>query len=152
MEYILGTVTVEEATMSDNKQVVRSMLTDIINDGKLELVDQLFDPEFTSETPQGTLDRNGFKEYVATWRGGFPDIHCEVDDLIEEGDQVAWSVRATGTHTGDFMEIPPTGRIVDFDSLNIGRFRDGRGYQHKVLMNDVKMMTQLGVMPEPPAT
>jgi len=46
------------------------------------------------------------------------------------------------------MGIPATGRTVDFDSLNIGRFRNGRAYQHKVLMNDVKMMTQLGVMPE----
>ncbi len=134
--------------MTDNKQVVRRMFTDIINDGKLDLVDELFDPEFTSETPQGTLDRNWFRQYVATWRDGFPDIHCEVGDLIEDGDQLAWSVRATGTHTGDFMGIPATGRTVDFDSLNIGRFRDGRGYQHKVLMNDIKMMTQLGVMPE----
>jgi predicted ester cyclase len=137
--------------MPDNKQVVRKMFTEIINDGNLDLVDELFDPEFTSQTPQGTLDRNGFREYVASWRSGFPDIHCEVDDLIEDGDQVAWSVRATGTHTGDFMGIAPTGRTVDFDSLNIARFRDGRGYQHKVLMNDVKMMTQLGVMPESPS-
>ncbi len=53
--------------------------------------------------------------------------------------------RATGTHAGEFMGIPPTGRTVDFDSLNIGEFCNGRGYRHKVLMNDTKMMTQLGV-------
>jgi predicted ester cyclase len=135
--------------MPGNKDVVRRMFSEIINEGKIDLVDELFDPEFTSETPQGTLDRDGFKDYVAAWRGGFPDIHCEVDNLIEEGEEIAWSVRATGTHTGDFMGIPPTGRTVDFDSLNIARFRGGRGYQHKVLMNDVKMMTQLGVMPQP---
>jgi len=45
------------------------------------------------------------------------------------------------------MSIAPTGRTVDFDSLNIGHFRDRRGYRHRVLMNDVRMMTQLGVMP-----
>lgn len=95
--------------MSDNKQVVQRMFTEIINEGNVDLVDDLFDPEFTSETPQGTLDRDGFKEYVATWRAGFPDIHCDVGDLIEEGDSVAWSVRATGTHTGDFMGYPPPG-------------------------------------------
>ena len=107
----------------------------------------LFDPDFTSETPQGTLDRDGFKQYVLGWREGFPDIHCDVDDLIEEGDRVAWSVRAKGTHQGDFMGIPATGRTIDFDSLNIGEFRDGRGYRHQVLMNETKMMTQLGMMP-----
>lgn len=76
-----------------------------------------------------------------------PDIHCEVSDLVEEGQAVAWSVRATGTHSGEFMTIAPTGRTVDFDSLKIGHFRDRRGYRHRVLTNDVRMMTQLGVMP-----
>jgi len=134
--------------MSANKDNIRRMFSDIINDGKLDLVDELFDPEFTSETPQGTLDRDGFRGYVAAWRSGFPDIHCEVDDLIEEGNQVAWSVRATGTHNGEFMGIAATGNAVDFDSLNIGEFRNGKGYRHKVLMNDMKMMSQLGIKPD----
>jgi predicted ester cyclase len=133
--------------MSGNKDTIRRMFDEIINEGRLELVDELFDPEFSSETPQGILDRDGFKHYVVGWRAGFPDIHCDVDDLIEEGDRVAWSVRAKGTHTGEFMGIAPTGRAVDFDSLNIAEFRDGRGYRHQVLMNETKMMTQLGVMP-----
>jgi len=123
------------------------MFNELINEGKLDLVDELFDPDFTSVTPQGTLDRDGFKQYVADWREGFPDIRCEVGDLIEEGNRIAWSVRATGTHTGEFMGIPATGRTVDFDSLNIGELRDGRGYRHTVLMNETKMMTQLGIAP-----
>jgi predicted ester cyclase len=133
--------------MSANKDVIQRMFNEIINEGQLDLVDELFDPGFTSETPQGALDRDGFKQYVVDWRQGFPDIHCEVDELIEEGDRVAWSVRATRTHTGHFMGIPPTGRTVDFDSLNIGEFRNGRAYRHKVSMNETKMMTQLGVAP-----
>jgi len=133
--------------MSANKDTIRRMFDEIINEGHLDKVDELFDPEFTSETPQGTLDRDGFREYVKAWRAGFPDIHCEVADLVEEGDTVAWSVRATGTHDGDFMGIAPTHRTVDFDSLNIGEFRAGKGLRHKVLMNDLKMMSQLGVNP-----
>src|SRR5262245_56748307 len=130
--------------MVDNKAVVRRMFEEIINRGRLDLVDELFDPDFHSDTPQGRLDRNGFKDYVATWRAGFPDVHCEFGDLIAEGDKVAWSVRATGTHTGTFMGIAPTGRKVDFQSLNIGRFRNGRGLDHKVIMDVPKMMEQLG--------
>ena len=133
-----------------HKDTIRRMFDEIINQGKIEVVDELFHPEFQSMTPQGTLDRAGFRGYVEMWRSGFPDIHCEVDDLIEEGDRVAWSVRARGTHSGEFMGIPATGRTVDFDSLNIGEFRDGVAYRHTVLMNDMKMMQQLGLMPEPP--
>jgi predicted ester cyclase len=132
-----------------NGDVIRRMFDEVINQGKVELVDELFDPDFVSETPQGTLDREGFRQYVLGWRAGFPDVHCEVGDLVEEGDRVAWSIRAVGTHTGDFMGIPATGRSIDFDSLNIAELRNGRGYRHKVVMDTLKLMTQLGVVPEP---
>ena len=131
--------------MADNKAVVRRMFDEIINQGRLELVDELFDPDFVSVTPQGRLDRKGFRDYVAAWRAGFPDIHCEVADVIAEGDGVAWSIRAKGTHSGNFMGMPATGRQVDFDSLNIGTFRNGRAFKHTVMMDIPKMMSQLGV-------
>jgi predicted ester cyclase len=129
--------------------VIRRMFDEIINEGRLELVDELFDADFRSVTPQGELDRDGFRQYVEGWRAGFPDVRCEVDNVIENGDRIAWAVRATGTHSGEFMRIPPTGRTVDFDSLNIATMRDGRGYRHHVVMDTLKLMTQLGVVPEP---
>jgi predicted ester cyclase len=132
---------------NDNKTVIRRIFDDVINHGKIEVVDDLFDPEFQSTVPQGILDREGFKEYVRTWRVGFPDVRCQVEDLIAEGDQVAWSVRASGTHTGEFMGIPPTGNTVDFDSLNLATVRDGRLYRHRVMMDLATMMRQLGVGP-----
>ena len=131
--------------MADNKATIRRMFDEVVNLGKLDLVDELFHPDFQTVTPQGTLDREAFKDYVRTWRTGFPDVHCEIGDLLAEGDLVAWSIRATGTHTGDFMGIPPTGRSVDFDSLNIAEFRDGMAYRHTVMMDIPRMMGQLGV-------
>ena len=53
----------------------------------------------------------------------------------------------TGTNAGDFNGIPATRRSVETDSLNIGMFKDGRGYLHQVVTEDVKMLTQLGLMP-----
>jgi predicted ester cyclase len=134
---------------SNNAAVVTRMFEEIINQGKVDLVDELFDPDFSTQTPQGTFDRDGFKQYVLGWRAGFPDIVCHVDDIIENGDHVAWSIRAVGTHSAEFMGIPATGKQVDFDSLNIAEFRNGRGYRHKVVMDTLKMVTQLGVVPEP---
>lgn len=131
----------------DIRTTVRRMFDDVINHGKLELVDDLFDPEFQSITPQGVLDREGFKDYVRGWLTGFPDAHCEVYDLVAEGDTAAWGVRATGTHTGEFMGIAATGNSIDFLSLNIGHFRGGRGYRHHVMMDVQTLMSQLGVNP-----
>jgi predicted ester cyclase len=136
-------------TAPDHKATILRMFDEIINGGKLEVVDELFHPDFRTRTPQGELDREGFKEYVAGWRAGFPDVHCEVNGLIAEGDRVAWSVRATGTHAGDFMGIPATGRSIDFDSLNLGTFKDGLALRHWVLMDTMTVLTQLGVMAPP---
>ena len=134
-----------------NRHVIVRMFDEVINKGDIDLVDELFHPEFQTETPQGPFDLEGFKQYVIGWRAGFPDLHAEVGDFVEEGDKIAWSVRATGTQTGDFMGIPATGRSVDFDSLNVGEFRDGRAYRHKVVMDTMRMMVQLGLAPDPTA-
>lgn len=130
-----------------NKTVVRQMFEEIINQGQLDRIDELFDPAFESVTPQGTLDRAAFRAFVEGWRSAFPDVHTEIHDLIAEGDTAAWGIRATGTHQGDFMGIPATGRQVDFESLNLAHFRDGRGYRHMVLMDLGTLMQQLGVAP-----
>jgi predicted ester cyclase len=133
--------------MADNKEIIRRMFDEVINHGKIELIDDLFDPEFQTITAQGTFDREGFKDYVRMWLTGFPDAHCEVSDLLAEGDRVSWTVRATGTHTGEFMGIAPTGSSIDFDSMNVGEFRNGRAYRHKVLQDTLTMLQQLGVIP-----
>lgn len=127
----------------DHKSTVRRMFEEVINLGKIDVVDDLFHPDFQTTTQQGTFDRDGFKQFVSAWRGGLPDIVCEVSDPIVEGDRVAWSVRARGTHTGDFMGMPATGRSVDFDSLNIAEFRDGLAYRHTAIMDVGRMMEQL---------
>ena len=121
------------------------MFEEIVNLGKVDLIEDLFHPEFETVTQQGVFDRDGLREFVVGWRAGFPDVVCEVSDVIVEGDRVAWKVRAQGTNTGEFMGQPPTGRSVDFDSLNIAEFRDGVAYRHTVMMDIPKMMGQLGV-------
>ena len=135
--------------MSDNseseiKRTVHRMFDEVINHEKIDLIEDLFDPEFETVTPQGVLGLVGFKAYVVAWRAGFPDINCQVEGLIAEGDKAAWSIRARGTHTGEFMGISATGRTVDFDSLNLATFRNGRNYRHTVMMDLTKMMPSSG--------
>ena len=131
--------------MADNKTIVRRMFDEVINENHVELIDELFDPEFETTTPQGVMDREGFKAFVAGWRGAFSDLHCEISDLISEGDTAAWAIRATGTHDGEFMGMPATGKKVDFGSLNIAHVRDGKAYRHVVMMDLATMMEQLGM-------
>jgi ketosteroid isomerase-like protein len=131
--------------MGPLEMLVRDMFDVIINKGDVERIGDYVAPGWVSNTPQGPLDVPAFKQYVSDWRAGFPDIYCEVYDVIESGDRIAWRVRATGSQTGEFMGIPATGRHVDFDSMNFGRARDGKAIEHTVLMDGATMMAQLGM-------
>ena len=137
--------------MADNKAVITRMFDEVVNQGRIDLVDELFDPEFETTTPMGVMNREGFKGFVLGWRAGFSDIHCEIHDLIAEGDTVAWGIRATGTNDGEFNGLPATGMHTDFESLNIAHFRDGRCYRHQVLMDLATLLSQLGVPSGAPA-
>ena len=122
------------------------MFDEIINQDRVELVDELFDRDVQTLTLQGHLDREGFKDEVRRWRTGFPDVHRDIADVVEQGDRIAWAVTATGTHTGDFMGVPATGPAVRFDNLNIATMRDGRGWRHQVVMDTLAFMVQIGVV------
>jgi len=137
--------------MADNKAIVQRMFDEVVNEGHLDVADEIFAAEFETTTPMGVMNRDGFKEFVRGWRAGFSDIHCEIHDLIAEGDSAAWGVRATGTNDGEFNGMPATGKRVDFDSLNIARFRDGQCVHHTVMMDLATMMAQLGVPAGAPA-
>jgi ketosteroid isomerase-like protein len=132
------------------ESILRRMFDEIINQGHLEVVDELFAEDYVDHGPMGDISgREGFKQMVAQWRGAVPDVHCEVDTVLVQGDVCAWLVRATGTHTGDGLGFPATGRRFETVSANVGRLRDGRAVEHWSEQGMFPMLAQLGVLPAP---
>jgi predicted ester cyclase len=125
------------------------MFEEMINQGNLEIMDELFDHSFVTHTSQGDLDYDAARAFFQSWLTGFSGLRCDVSQLLEDGDRVSWTIRATGTHQAEFMGIPATGRPIDFLSMNYGVFRDGKAIEHWVLMDSMTMLTQLGVIPQP---
>ncbi len=124
---------------------LRRMFDEIINQGRLEVADELFAEDFVDHGPMGDITgRDAFKQLVAQWRDAVPDVHCEVDTVIAQGDLCAWLVRTTGTHTGDGLGFPATGRTFRTVSANIGRFRDGRAVEHWAEQGMFPMLAQIG--------
>jgi predicted ester cyclase len=138
------------ATTGDLEANIRRMFEEVVNQGNLGLIDELFAPEYVSYAGDERMDLDAFKGFVAGWRAGLSDIHCGVENVITEGDRIAWTVRCTGTHDGPLMGIPATGRKVDFLSINEGRARaDGKFLEHHVVLDTATMLQQIGVMPAP---
>ena len=136
--------------MSDAKAIIERMFDEIINKGNLDLADELFAEDFIDHGPMGDLQgREAFKGLVGQWRSAVPDVHCEVSTFIIDGDDAAWLVRTTGTHTGDGLGFPATGKRFETVSANIGRFRNGQAAEHWAEQGMFPFLVQIGIIPAP---
>ena len=143
---------VADSRTAEAETILRRMFDEIINQGRLDVADEMFAEDYVDHGPMGDLaGRDAFKQLVAQWRAAVPDVHCEIDTVVAEGDLCAWLVRATGTHTGDALGFPATGRRFETVSANIGRFRDGRAAEHWSEQGMFPMLAQIGVVPVPAA-
>jgi predicted ester cyclase len=98
--------------------------------------------------PTGDVEgREAFKETIARRRQAVPDLHCTVDNVVADADLVAWVVLASGTHTGDALGFPATGKRFETVAANIGRLRDGKAVEHWSEQGLFTMLQQLGVVP-----
>ena len=77
----------------------------------------------------------------------FPDLHWTMLDAIAEDDRVMTLNRWSGTHRGEFMGIPATGRSVTVEAWTLDRYRDGRLVESRIIMDVAGMLAQLGVLP-----
>ena len=105
------------------------------------------------ELPGLAPTKEGVTTFFRMYRAAFPDLRMVPEDVIVSGDKVVARVRVTGTHKGAFMGLPPTGRRVEVQLIDIIRFgADGRAREHWGVFDQLAMMQQLGAIPAgPPA-
>ena len=135
-----------------NKALVRQLVKEAINQGNIRVIDELLIPDFIEheELPPGIPPgREGPKVLFTMLRSGFPDIKATIEHLIAEGDQVVLHMTWTGTHKGEFMGIPPTGKRISINVIDILVIAEGRFVEHWGVMDSMAMMQQLGVAPAP---
>ena len=137
----------------DNKTILRRVVNEIINRGNLALADTLISPGYVYHGPGGLEVRGpeGFKQLVNMYRSAFPDLNMTIDDLIAEGDKIAWRWTARGTHKGDLTGIAPTGRTVTVTGILVTRFSSGKVTEDFESFDEVSMLRQLGVAAIPAA-
>jgi steroid delta-isomerase-like uncharacterized protein len=135
-----------------NKAVVRQLVDEVFNQGNVGIVDELVAPDFIEheELPPGIPGgREGIKYLTAMLRGAFPDFEATIDDIIAEDDRIVVRQTWSGTHEGEFMGIPATGKRVSFGVIDIIRIADDKCVEHWGQMDNAGLMHQLGVTPGP---
>ncbi len=115
----------------------------------MDVLDEIFAPEFVDHTvvPGQAPGVEGLKQFFAMMGAGFPDFRAVVEDVIAEGDKVAIRFTFNGTHQGEFMDIPPTGRRVTMSGIDILRVVDGKVVELWGQEDVLGMMRQLGAVP-----
>lgn len=135
-----------------NKTIVRQMVEEIFNRGNISRVDEFLASGFVEheELPPGIPPgREGIKLLTTIFRSAFPDFKATIDDIIAEDDKVVIRMTWSGTHKGEFMGIPPTGKSVSFGVIDIIRIAGGKFVEHWGQMDRMGLMQQLGAMPAP---
>ena len=133
--------------MSEIEEVLHGIYQ-AINTGNLAMLDELVAPDYT-EHSEGFQGVEPFKQQLAAFRAAFPDLRVSIEDLLIDGDRFASRTTVTGTHTGDLMGMPATGRHISVEAVDIGRVENGRAKERWGGLNMYSMLTQLGVIPAP---
>jgi len=91
------------------------------------------------------LDSDAWTAFLGVFLEGFPDLHLEVQDAAADERMTAQRILFTGTHTGPFRGLPPTGRRVRFSALEINRMADGKVAEHWFQLDSLTLFEQLGL-------
>ena len=122
-----------------NKALARRIVEEMWNTKNLKVVDEVYSPEFGD-------GHEASKQFVTATLAAFPDLHNTIEDQIAENDLVVTRYGISGTHQGEFMNIPPTGKQFTVTGIEIHRFTDGKLVELWNIMDMLGALQQLGVI------
>lgn len=135
-------------SVKENKTIVRRVI-EVWNEGNYDVWDEVYATDFVNHDPNApdVYDREGLKQFAIAMKTGFPDLRAVIEDMVAEGDEVAKRFISRGTHTGEYMGIPPTGKEVTIKGTTIYRVSEGKVEECWWSYDALGMMQQLGVIP-----
>ena len=145
---IYSGLSIKNNTMSpieSNKRIVRKLFEEALNKGNLELLPDLFAADYTG--PQGEKGPAAFRVTIEPLLKAFPDIHYTIKDLVAEDDKVVISWIWHGTHTGQFRNIPATGKAVSNEGMAIFVLKDGKIVGASIQTDRLGFLQGLGALP-----
>jgi steroid delta-isomerase-like uncharacterized protein len=135
--------------MQDNSTIIRNFIEETINQGHIDSAVRFIWEDVVEQAPfpgQGP-GLEGLKDVLRGMRSGFPDLHFAVEEQIAQNDKVLTRFEWTGTHRGEFLGVPATGRSVKVWGMVIDRLEESRIKETRIIMDSLGLMMQLGVFP-----
>lgn len=148
--------TEENRTLEANKALVIHAYLDGMNTRNMDIIDEVFSPEYVSHFPgqPPTRGLEPLKAVLKSFFDAFPDLVFKIEDQLAEGDKVAIRWSAQGTHQGEWRGfpprergIPPTGRHVTFHATDIYLIADSQVVEEWNTLEQLAVLEQIGVVP-----
>ena len=136
----------------NNKALVRRYFEDAWNKHNPSMVESIFSADFVDRSPDVPgipHTRDGLKQFISLYLRAFPDASITIEDQLAEGDRVVTRWTGRGTQTGQFMEMPPSGKRVAVQGVQIDRLSGGKIVESWTLFDQLGMLQKLGAVPAP---
>lgn len=120
-----------------------------VNSGNLDVFHEVMAPAVVDRDPapdQGP-GPEGFIQFFLMFRAAFPDLNVTVDHMITDDDNVAIAYTVIGTHQGDFLGVPATGRRISARGMQIARFQNGQIVERWGSSDQLGILQQIGAEP-----
>lgn len=135
---------------SENEELVRRFFEDFCNGRRAEVADEIVAADYVSDGPQAPPadGPDGVKARVGLYQEAV-DGHWRVDELFSCGDRVVARWTGSGTHQGELMGVPATGRSIEVDALSVFRIADGKIAEEWTVWDALGLLQQVGAVPAP---
>lgn len=145
---LFGQRVTEENGIKAARQVIDAFNTGNVSNVSDFISERYFNVESQIDPVRGQL--RGPTEFIDTVKNNriaFPDLRHNEEAIIAQDDIVVSVINVTGTHTGNFFILPPTGNKISYDAVHIYRIgEDGKIVEHKAIRDDLTFLAQLGVI------
>ena len=139
----------------DNKAIVRRLYEEVWNKRRLEVVDELISPSHALNDPIVSGSQIGpefYKRRVVELTTSFPDLRFTIEDIITENGKVGVSWIISGTHQGEFMDIPATDSKISVEGITIHHITNGKILDSHARWDALGLLRQLGDVSSPRQT
>lgn len=130
---------------AENIALYRRLIEEGVGVGHLDVLDEILAPDIELPTvaPMAEPTIAGLKQLNEGLRAGMPDTKAEIEEIFAGGDWVGARLRWTGTHTGEFLGLAPTGRTFSITEIEIVRCENGRIVDLRNVFDIAGLMAQL---------
>lgn len=131
------------------KNTVRLFIVEALNKGNLTILEEVIHPDYQYESPTETMQGvDQLRAFILALRAAFPDLSIEIKEQIGEETNTCTRISMTGTHLGEFLDIPSTGRLIHLQGVIISHLQNGLIHREWELLDQLSLLQQLGLVPQ----